>query len=60
MPESWRSFGRVDQHYPGVPRVAVASNAEAVVLLAADAGLLAVAGDTRIGCWISSGFGYAH
>ena len=35
----------LDQHYPGVPRVAVASNAEAAKQAAADPSLLAVAGE---------------
>ncbi len=35
----------LDQHYPGVPRAAVASNAEAAKQAAADPNLLAVAGE---------------
>lgn len=35
----------LDQHYPGVPRAAVASNAEAAKQAAADTSLLAVAGE---------------
>ena len=35
----------LDQHYPGVPRTAVASNAEAAKQAAADPSLLAVAGE---------------
>jgi chorismate mutase/prephenate dehydratase len=36
----------LDQHYPGVPRTAVASNAEAAKQAAANPALLAVAGET--------------